>query len=114
MSADIVSAAYSSVGLEVSYKVRPYARVLSEVRSGQLDAGFNVTRQASTEEVYIFGEQPILYAQASFFFPVRSPARYHSYTELPLSASIGIINGYEYGDVYEMNRHKSQGVQVNT
>ena len=114
MSADIVSAAYAAVGREVEYHVRPYSRVLHEVRSGQLDAGFNVTRQATTEVVYIFGQQPILFARASFFFPNNSVKSYTDYAELPLNGNIGIINGYEYGDIYETSRHRFQEHRVNS
>jgi len=114
MSADIVTAAYASVGLEVEFVVRPYSRVLLEVRSGRLGAGFNVTRQASTEEVYIFGQEPILYAQASVFSTSSAERQYDSYDDIPDGKQFGLINGYEYGDAFEAQRHRFREQRLNT
>jgi polar amino acid transport system substrate-binding protein len=106
VSADIVRAAFSAVGRPVTFKVRPYARVLLEVASGALDGGFNVTRQASTEPRFIFGEIPILVANASYYFPADHVIDFNGADRVPDGTRVGLIIGYEYGDSYERYRSR--------
>jgi polar amino acid transport system substrate-binding protein len=46
----------------------PYARVLAEIEKGTVVGGYNVTRQTSSEEQFLFGQQVLLTAAASFYF----------------------------------------------
>ncbi|WP_460853874.1 substrate-binding periplasmic protein [Pseudomaricurvus hydrocarbonicus] len=68
ISTDIVKAAFASVGQPIKLMVMPYARVLRETEAGVIAAGYNVTRQASTQQRFIFGKTPILRASASFYY----------------------------------------------
>jgi len=106
ISVDIVRAAYSAVGRSVTFRSRPYARVLMEVESGALDGGFNVTRQASTERRFIFGATPILIANGSYYFPPNRVMDFKGLREVPVGTRLGLIIDYEYGDDYENYRDR--------
>ncbi len=106
LSNRLVKAAYAAVGYEVDISVMPYARVEYQVLNGVSDGGFNVTRQASTEDLFLFGRVPLLKAAASFYFSREHAKAFESYDALPDGTRIGLILGYEYGDIYQANRHR--------
>ncbi len=112
ISVDIVRAALEAVGQDYHLHVKPYARVLRDVESGVLGAGFNVSRQVSTESRFIFGERPLLQVQASFFYAADTAYNYHSIEDMPDKTRIALILGYEYGDAYERQRYRFQEFQV--
>ncbi|MGH1373487.1 MAG: substrate-binding periplasmic protein [Cellvibrionaceae bacterium] len=112
ISKEIIVAALGAVGQPVSFVVLPYARVLRDVESGFIDGGFNVTRQASTSERFIFGEVAILKARGSFFYPPDSPLEISNHADIKDSARIGLILGYEYGNAYEQHRHRFREFKV--
>ncbi len=112
ISKQIVIAAFSAVGQPVRFVVLPYARVLRDVESGNLDGGFNVTRQASTVERFVFGDTPILQAQASFYYAPASPLQLESHSDIADGSRVGMILGYEYGDAYEKHRHRFKEIRV--
>jgi len=112
LSNELVSAAYNLVGIETQIAVMPYARVEHQVQAGKFDGGFNVTRQASTEELFVFGQQPLLSAPASFFFRRAEGQTYSSYEDVPDGIKIGLIIGYEYGDIYQQNKHRFVEIRV--
>jgi len=112
ISTNIVKAAFAKSGLETQVVVRPYARVLQDVKAGALDAGYNVTRQQNTEQDFIFGKEPILQASAYWYFRTDTPPPATTITKLPDGYKVGGIIGYEYGDTYETERHRFKEVRV--
>ena len=110
----IVVAAYRAIGIEPVIHVQPYARVLKDAQQGQVDGGYNVTRQTSTEAIFHFGKSPILVASASFFTRPGSDKKFNNIQSVPDGFSIGLIKDYEYGDEYESNRGRFREVRVNT
>tara|TARA_B100000446_G_scaffold111058_1_gene103678 strand:- start:7240 stop:7977 length:738 start_codon:yes stop_codon:yes gene_type:complete len=114
ISAEIVTAAYETMGRRVELRVLPYARVLREVESGALHGGFNVTRQASTQGRFLFGERPILTVQGSFYFPVSSDIDVRVHGDIPDDSHVGLIIGYEYGDQYEAHRSRFKEIRVSS
>jgi polar amino acid transport system substrate-binding protein len=112
LSHDLVKAAFKAVKHDVKVSVMPYARVEYLVQSGQFNGGFNVTRQESTESLFLFGKQSLLKAPASFFFNASDKTVYKSYDDIPDGTRIGLILGYEYGDIYQKNRERFKEVRV--
>jgi len=112
ISTNIVNAAFAKVGITTKIQVRNYARVLQDVKAGLLDAGYNVTRQQKTEHEFIFGEQPILQARAYWYFPAGNKINFQSLDRLPDGYRVGCIIDYEYGDVYEQERHRFKEIRV--
>jgi len=112
LSNRLVKAAYAAVGLNAKISVMPYARVEHQVLNGVSDGGLNVTRQASTEELFLFGRVPLLSAAASFYFSREHGKAFESYDALPEGTRIGLIIGYEYGDIYHANRYRFTETRV--
>lgn len=114
ISTSIIRQAYATMGIKLMTKVSPYARVLDSVEKGIIVGGYNVTRQASTEKIFLFGKQAVLQAAASFYFPAHNPdsEHYKTINDIPDGSRIGLIIDYEYGDIYEQHRHRFQEVRV--
>lgn len=112
ISKNIISAAFSEMNISPQFITVPYARVLHMTATGAVDGGFNVTRQESTENTYLFGQEPLFTAPASWYFASNSK-NYRSISELPKNLKIGLIIGYEYGDVYEQKRGNFREIRVN-
>ncbi|WP_448211162.1 substrate-binding periplasmic protein [Colwellia sp. MEBiC06753] len=107
-----ILAALSGSGISVSFVVVPYARALKMAETGKVDGCFNVTRQHDTEVKYRFGQQPLLQAQASHFYPEHSSVKYRNIADIPNGTRIGLILGYEYGEEYEAHRHRFKEIRV--
>lgn len=116
IATDIVRQALAVMGIKLFLKVSPYARVLDEVEKGIVVGGYNVTRQASTQEKFLFGEQALLTASASFYFPAgnKQVAQYQNIADIPNGFSVGIIIDYEYGNDFEQHKHRFKHVYVSS
>lgn len=114
IATNIVQQAFSAVGIKLFLKVSPYARVLDIVEKGLVVGGYNVTRQTSTEEKFLFGQQALLTAPASFYFPAnnRQVFKYKSIADIPNGTRVGIIINYEYGNSFEQHKHRFKQVRV--
>jgi len=112
ISKSIVQKAYAAVGRNVEFVVVPYARGLKMAQQGQVDGVFNVTKQASTEAMFLFGDEPILQVTASYYYPPNSKANFQDVENIPHNASLALIIGYEYGDEYEIFRNRFKEVRV--
>lgn len=100
----IIEKAYAYTGTRVEFITVPYARALLMAEQGKVDGAFNVTKQASTENTFAFGSQPLLRVSASFYYPKQSKLNYRNVDEIPTDTVIATIIGYEYGDRFEANR----------
>jgi len=114
ISTDIVKQALESVGVSLNLKVYPYAQLLEEMHKGLIPGGYNVTRQTSREKKLLFGNEPILNATASFYFPLNNEKskHYKSIYDIPDGSTIGVITDYEYGDIYEKQKHRFKEIKV--
>ncbi|KXI30327.1 transporter substrate-binding domain-containing protein [Paraglaciecola hydrolytica] len=112
ISQQTILQAYQLVGVEVEFVVVPYARALHMAKMGEADGAFNVTKQQSTIAQFSFGEEPLLQAKASFYYPSTSHLDFTSINEAPDSLVIALILGYEYGESYEMNRSRFKEIRV--
>lgn len=111
MAPELLKAAFNAVGVDVTFSVKPYARILEEVESGALLGGFNVARQPSTEERFLFGKENLFIAESHFFVKkgtqmkkkgTQDPAEKPE--DLGSGERVGLINGYEYGEAVEKNK----------
>lgn len=112
LSTALVSAAYHISGNNVVLDVMPYARVVRSVRAGLSDGGYNITRQSSTEDLFLFGSEVLLTANAFFYFKAGSGANYKSYNDIPNGSRVGLVIGYDYGDIYQVHAHRFTEVRV--
>jgi polar amino acid transport system substrate-binding protein len=103
MSSDIVRAAYQAVGIEVKLRVRPYARVLIEVRNGNVAGGLNVAREPSTAPDFLWGQELLFQADPHYYHLTDRPLQAKSAVELQNGERVGVIRGYEYGEQFFRN-----------
>lgn len=112
ISTNLIKAAFAKVGLTPSFKVLPYARVLHDLKSGKIDGGYNVARQSTTADKYVFGKEPLLLAQTYWYFIPGKHAQVKSIADAPDQFKIGIILDYEYGETYEEQRSRFKEIRL--
>ena len=112
LSTNLVKAAFQHQGIEPSFYVQPYARVLHDLRSGKIDGGYNVTLQKSTRNKFVFGKVPLLTLSSHWYFLPGAHTHIQSLEAIPDNFRVGVILDYEYGDAYENHRHRFNEVRV--
>ena len=103
ISNDIVKAAYQAVGIDVTLIVRPYKRLVVEAKDGQHIGIFNVKRDATTEQEFLWGQEPLLISKAYYYHHIERPLKATTADELKNGERIGVILGYEYGEQFAKN-----------
>ena len=98
ISHNLIKQAFQQVNVEVSTIVVPYSRGLIMTERGSVDGVFNVTREQSTVNRFVFGNVPLFTATASFFFTKDKPVSLTDKWQIPINSVVGIIEDYEYGD----------------
>ena len=106
ISKTLIRTALQGSRFDVEFVTVPYARALEMTEHGQVVGCFNVTRQRDTQQRFLFGEQVLLVARASYFYPNNSSKDYASPADIPNNTSVALIIGYEYGEEYEKHRHR--------
>ncbi|MFV0596062.1 substrate-binding periplasmic protein [Shewanella sp.] len=96
----LIAAAFKQSQVEVNSLVVPYSRALMMAEKGAVDGVFNVTREASTEQRFVFGNTPLFVAQASFYQRKQRPLLAANKWEIPKGSIVGVIKSYEYGDEF--------------
>lgn len=112
ISTQLIKAAFAKTGLTPTFQVLPYARVLHDLASGKIDGGYNVTRQVTTDDKYIFGTVPLITVKAYWFFLPGTHSKIQSLADIPNKFRVGVIRDYEYGDEYEQQRYRFKETQV--
>jgi polar amino acid transport system substrate-binding protein len=113
LSEQLVKAAFATQGYQITTVVVPYARALHSTRQGDTDACWNVTRQRNTEQEFTLHKIPLFTADSSFYY-YQKPQPYLSVAQIPDGAVVGVILGYEYGDLYEQHKQRFKLVEVST
>ena len=116
ISHNLIQQAFKQVGIEISTIVVPYTRGLIMTERGTVDGVFNVTREQSTINRFVFGHEPLFNVKASFFFAKEHPTEAKNKWQIPNRSIVGIINGYEYGDEFTklIEQRKLQVITVNS
>lgn len=112
LSTDIVLAAFAAVGVEVTIEVKPYSRVMRDLKAGLVDGGYNITRMTANQERFIFGEEPLTTATVSFYYRPGAVKAYWSATDVPTGTRIATIIDYDYGDHFESQRERFREYKV--
>lgn len=113
LSEQLVKAAFATQGYQITTVVVPYARALYFTSQGETDACWNVTRQKNTEQEFTLHKTPLFSADSSFYY-YQQPKPYASVAHIPDGAVVGVILGYEYGDLYEQHKHRFKLIEVST
>lgn len=108
MSVDIVRTAFKSVGIEATFEVIPYARLLQDVQAGKYVGGFNVAREPSREDAFLWGREMLFLARAHYYHCRPRLLEASSAIELKSGEKVGVILGYEYGELFHENNRISK------
>lgn len=100
ISHQLIRSAYQQVGINLESIVVPYPRGLRMAEKGTVDGVFNVTKEASTQDKFIFGQESLFSTSASFYQNNQKPINVKDKSALPPHTVVGIISGYEYGDEF--------------
>ncbi|QYJ76362.1 ABC transporter substrate-binding protein [Shewanella sp. FJAT-52076] len=101
LSHRLIAKAFALEGIEVDTLVVPYNRGLILTEQGKVNAVFNVAMQQNTRERFLFGEEPLFVATASFYQLSRKAPVAADKWSLPEDTRVGIVRGYEYGDEFD-------------
>ncbi|MBW0295000.1 amino acid ABC transporter substrate-binding protein [Shewanella xiamenensis] len=96
----LIEAAFKQAHIEVNSLVVPYSRALMMAEKGAVDGVFNVTREASTEQRFVFGDMPLFVAKASFYQRKQRSLLAENKWQIPKGSNVGVIKSYEYGDEF--------------
>lgn len=99
---DVVRAAFSAVNIEVKFESLPYARCLNSVRGGKLLGCFNTTRTNIIEKDFLWHAPPLFKAKINIYSLASNPETGLT-TEKLEGKTVGVTNGYEYGDAFDKN-----------
>ena len=112
LAADLVREATRRTGHEADIRIRPWKRVLLEVRKGTADAAFNAGRNPERSQYALFSEEVLVEERYVLFA--------HSQLELPQSLDgvedfvLGKQLGYFYGDHFMAQLDDSRFREVHT
>jgi len=103
MSNEIVRAACKTVGIDASFQVGPYNRLLKDVRDGAILGAFNVPREQSNEDLYLFGKTPLFTALSAYYHNRDQPLTVTRKEALVNGEKVGVVFDYGYGDFFSKN-----------
>ncbi|MBB2494871.1 substrate-binding periplasmic protein [Aquipseudomonas ullengensis] len=86
---------FAESGIEVRYEARNWARVLQEVRRGEIDAAVGAGREDAPD--FLFTETPVALSRNCFYTRQDSTWHYRGVESLPV-VRLGVINDYSYGE----------------
>ncbi len=104
LAADIVREAFKAAGVDVVFKVMPYARCMDETKKGAEVACFDTTWLPEYDENFIKTKSHLFEAEIAIY----SSSTYSGKMGLKVSdlegKTVGITNGYEYGAEFGANK----------
>ena len=86
---------FAEAGIQVRYETRNWARVLQEVRRGDINAAIGAGYEDAPD--FLFGATPVALSRNCFYTRRDSTWRYAGVTSLP-AVRLGVINDYSYGE----------------
>ena len=103
MSNEMVRTAYKAVGIDVSFQVGPYNRLLKSVQEGDILGAFNVPKECANEDLYLFGKTPLFTALSAYYQNRDNPLSATRKEELVNGEKVGVVFNYGYGDFFSRN-----------
>lgn len=103
---------FAEAGIQVRYETRNWARVLQEVRRGELNAAVGAGHEDAPD--FLFTRTPVAMSRNCFYTRQDSAWRFTGVDSLS-SVRLGVINDYSYGEqlnAYVLAHHDGDRVQV--
>jgi len=98
---DIVEAAFKAVGVQVSFRIVPYARCKRMAMSGDVPACFSMSPSNEFSDAIELSAQPLFTCTAGYFYNVNKPPQASRQVNLPANTVVGTVIGYEYPPEFE-------------
>lgn len=92
---EIAREIFHEAGYEVNYKIDNWARVVDEVRSGQIDGLVGAARADAPG--FVFTAEPFGRSQ-NFFWAMKDSSFHYTDHQSLKGKKVGVINSYTYGD----------------
>jgi polar amino acid transport system substrate-binding protein len=86
---------FAEAGIAVRYETRNWARVLQEVRRGEINAAIGAGREDAPD--FLFSETPVAMSRNCFYTRQDSQWRFSGVDSLA-AVRLGVINDYSYGE----------------
>ncbi|MBD9414926.1 transporter substrate-binding domain-containing protein [Pseudomonas sp. PDM16] len=110
---ELAQSIFAEHGIQVRYVTRNWARVLQQVRRGEINAAVGAGREDAPD--FLFTDTPVALSRNCFYTLPGSTWRFTGVDSLP-AVRLGVINDYSYGELINAyvsaNRREDQHVQV--
>lgn len=110
---ELVEAAFSLLGISVSYNEYPFSRMLKKAEWGQVDAVMMVFRTPEREEYLYYPDNSLFYEHNSFFVKKSTQITYSGKLEELRNYAIGIVFGFSYGEQFDNAAYIEKEVSAN-
>lgn len=94
---DVVTEAFQRTGHKIEIKLMPWARCLTEIRSGRVDGIFSVFKLPERNEFLTYTNVPITTQVEAFFVPADSDVKFSGDMSKLADFRIGTIRDTSYG-----------------
>ena len=98
---DIIDEVTSRMGIAVEYIRFPWKRMLQYGKSGEVDAVMPLFQTTEREQFLLFPAEALVIEENRFFTAAASPSDYTGKLEEILDHSVGVIDGYSYGQKFD-------------
>lgn len=100
---DIVREAFKAAGVDVKFEPLPYARCMAITKSGELAGCFDAARNSTLENDYLWHAKALFNGKINIY--ANSDSTESGLTTKQLEGkSVGVTNGYEYGEEFDTNK----------
>ena len=94
---DVVTEAFKNTGYQVEIRLMPWARCLTEIRSGRVDGIFSVFKLPERNEFLTYTSVPIITQVEAFFVRADAEVKFDGDFRKLENIRIGTIRGTSYG-----------------
>lgn len=98
---DLANAAFSTLGITVTYTEYPFVRMLKKAEWGQVDGVMMVFRTKEREDYLFYPEENLFYEHNSFFTKQTTVVNYFGQLESLAPYPIGVVLGFSYGEAFD-------------
>lgn len=111
--ADLADAAFTMLGISVTYTEYPFARMLKKAEWGQVDAVMMVFKTPEREKYLHYPKNSLFYEHNSFFTKKDTPVIYSGELDDLKGYPIGVVLGFSYGEEFDNAKGIEKEVSVN-
>ena len=104
LSVDVAKRVFEVAGLKVEMHLYPWKRCMLMLRSGEADMAWQLTKNSS-RETYMYFTEPTFVIPYKIYSLKETKFDWNDWSDLT-QYSVGIVDGFNYGDAFFMNTQK--------